>query len=143
MRNLKLNILATVSILAASQVYATGGGNFYQTNLGTPLSYHRVRLLDYSEAGAGTWLFRTSLPSINGTFSYDTLLSLMQQRSIEANISFPNITTQQVKLIDINLLNIAEYDDMQTEKNFFAANPDKGVYYNWPIVGSLVSPNWL
>ena len=102
-----------------------------------------MRLLEYSEAGAGTWLFRSNLPSVNGTFAYDTLISYMQQRSIEANVSFPDITSEKVKLIDISLLNVASYGDLMMEKNFFEANPDKGTFINWPIVGSLVSPNWL
>ena len=143
MRNVKLSIVTTVSILLASQVFATGTGSFYEAKLGGDLSYHKVRLLEYSEAGAGTWLFRTNLPGVNGSFAYDNLVSYMQQRSIEANVSFPDVTSQKVKLVDISLLSVNSYGDLMMEKNFFEANPDKGLFYNWPIVGSLVSPNWL
>ena len=136
-------IVAALSILLTSYVSATGGGSFYNPKLGGDLSYHKVRLLEYNEAGAGTWLFRTNLPAVNGSFAYDTLVSYMQQRSIEANVSFPNITTQGVKLVDISLLSVNSYSDIQIEKDFFEGNPDKGIFYNWPIVGSLVSPNWL
>ena len=142
MRNLKINLVSTVALLF-STVAATGGGDFFQANLGSPLAYHKVRLLDYNEAGAGTWLFRTNLPSANGTFMYDTLLKFMQQRSEEANITFPDYTKEQVKIVDINLMNTAEYFDTKIETDFFNANPDKGLFFNWPIVGSIISPNML
>jgi hypothetical protein len=67
----------------------------------------------------------------------------MQQRSEEANITFPDHTKTQVKLVDINLLNIDSYFDTKIEIDFFNANPDKGLFFNWPIVGSLISPNVL
>jgi hypothetical protein len=143
MRNLKLNIVTAVSILLANEAFATGTGSICENKLGSDLAYYKVRLLEHSEAGAGTWLFRTNLPSVNGSFAYDTLVSYMQQRSIEANVSFPDITSQKIKLIDINLLSVNSYGDIQIEKNYFEANPDKGTFINWPIVGSLVSPNWL
>jgi hypothetical protein len=143
MKNLQLSIFTTVSLLLASDILATGTGSTYQAKLGIDLTYHKVRLLEYSEAGAGTWLFRSNLPGVNGSFAYDTLISFMQQRSIEANVSFPNITSEKVKLIDISLLSVNSYGDLMMEKNFFEANPDKGTFINWPIVGSLVSPNWL
>jgi len=41
------------------------------------LEYKKIRLVDYDTRGAGTWLFRTNLPIINGTFAYDTLLSYL------------------------------------------------------------------
>lgn len=143
MKNVKLSIFTTISLMAALEVSATGTRSTYDAKLGSGLAYHKVRLLEYSEAGAGTWLFRTNLPAVNGTFAYDTLLSYMQQRSIEANISFPDISSEKVKLIDISLLSVNSYGDLMMEKNFFEQNPDKGTFYNWPIVGSLVSPNWL
>jgi len=68
----------------------------------------------------------------------------MEQRAIEANVSFPDLSKAHVKLIDISLLNdLTQHDDIKVEMDFFNANPDKGVFYNWPIYGSLVSPNWL
>ena len=106
------------------------------------LEYHKVRLMDHDTKGAGTWLFRTNLPVINGTFAYDTLLQYMQSRAAENNVSFPE-TGAKVKLVDISFLNIKEYEDLRVEEDFFAANPDKGEFQNWPIVGSLISPNWL
>ena len=108
------------------------------------LSKFKVRLIDHDSRGAGTWLFRTNLPIINGTFAYDTLLNYMQERALEANISFPAIDQREkLKLIDISFLNLKEYFDMLVEQDFFAAHPDLGTFYNWPIVGSLLSPNWL
>ncbi len=71
MKFLKLSLISIISVLQVSEVISTGGGNFYNTNLGITLDYHRVRLMDYNEAGAGTWLFRSNLPIINGTFAYD------------------------------------------------------------------------
>ena len=141
MRNLNISLIA-ISILF-STVIATGGGSFYKTKVGSPLNYHKVRLLDYNEAGSGTWLFRTNLPSNNGTFMYDTLLKLMQQRSEEANITFPDYTKEQVKIVDINLLSVNSYFDRKVEIDFFNANPDKGLFYNWPIVGAVINPNML
>jgi len=72
------------------------------------LSKARVRLIDHDSRGAGVWLFRSNLPIINGTFAYDTLLSYMQERALEANVSFPAIDQgEKVKMIDISFLNIA------------------------------------
>ncbi len=73
----------------------------------------KVRLLEHNSNGAGTWLYRTNLPIINGTFAADTLL----------------------------YCEISKY--LHIEENFFKQNPDIGEFHNWPIVGSVVSPNWL
>ncbi len=42
------------------------------------LELFKVRLLEHNSNGAGTWLYRTNLPIINGTFATDTLLSFMR-----------------------------------------------------------------
>ncbi len=108
------------------------------------LDYFKVRLIDYDMRGAGTWLFRTNLPIINGTFAYDTLLQHMQNRAAEQNVSFPKINQgAKVQLIDISFLNIKEYADLEVEEEFFKNHPDLGQFFNWVIVGSLISPNWL
>jgi hypothetical protein len=108
------------------------------------LDYKKIRLIDHDTRGAGTWLFRTNLPIINGTFAYDTLLSYLHQRAAESNVSFPDVAKgEKVKLTDISFLNIKEYADLRVEDAFFKANPELGQFYNWPIVGSLISPNWL
>jgi|LauGreDrversion4_2_1035121.scaffolds.fasta_scaffold739243_1 hypothetical protein len=112
MKNFKLSIISTISVLLTSEVFATGGGDFFNANLGGNLDYHKVRLLEYSDAGAGTWLYRTNLPIINGTFVYDKLLGYMQQRAIEANVSFPDLSSTQVKLVDISLLSVNSYQDL-------------------------------
>ena len=48
-----------------------------------------------------------------------------------------------MKLTDISFLNIAEYEDLRVEESFFTENPELGQFFNWPIVGSSISPNWL
>ena len=64
----------------------------------------------------------------------------MAQRANEANVSFP----AQVKVVDITLLTVLkELSDIEVERAFFADNPSKGQLIEWPIVGSLVDPNWL
>ena len=69
-----------------------------------------MRLIDFDTRGAGTWLFRTNLPIINGTFATDTLLQYMQQRAAEQNVSFPAVDQgEKVQLIDVSFLNIKEY----------------------------------
>ena len=40
-------------------------------------------------------------------------------------------------------MNTAQYFDTKIETDFFNANPDKGLFFNWPIVGSIFSPNTL
>ena len=99
-------------ILAATQILASD------------ISYHKVRLIDYNPAGAGTWLFRTNLPLINGTFAYDTFLSLMRNRSEQANITFPE--NNQTNLIDVSLLSVNSYWDLQAEFDFFTKYPERG-----------------
>ncbi len=108
------------------------------------LDYNKIRLIDHDTRGAGTWLFRTNLPIINGTFAYDTLLSYLHERAAESNVTFPDVAKgEKVKLTDISFLNYKEYADLRVEEAFFTANPDLGQFLSWPIVGSLISPNWL
>ena len=47
-----------------------------------------------------------------------------------------------MKLVDITLLS-KEIFDIEVEENFFKANPDKGELVMWPVLGSLMNPNWL
>ena len=58
------------------------------------------------------------------------------------NVSFPDITKgEKVHLKDINLMNPTELLDTLVEIEFFEANPDKGEFLNWPIVGEILNPN--
>jgi len=69
---------------------------------------------------------------------------MMSQRAEEMNASFPNISKgEKVHLKDINLMNPTEFLDTLVEMEFFQANPDKGDFVNWPIVGELLDPNWF
>ena len=93
-----------ISILAAAVFF------FVTTNANScELNYEKVHLVDYTNKN--TWLFRSNLPIINQTFLYDTLLSYMQRRAAEMNVSFPDITQEAVRLVDISLLNPGEYFD--------------------------------
>ena len=105
------------------------------------LDYHKVRLVDHHAfENKSTYLFRSNLPIVNGTFAYDQLLAYMGQRAKEANVSF---RADNVIMRDITLLNPTDYFDVTVEDAFFKANPDRGGLTYWPIVGSLVDPNWL
>lgn len=122
-----------ISILTATALL------FTTTKAASELNINKVHLVDYSDKN--TWLFRTNLPIINHTFAYDTLLTYMQQRAAESNVSFPD--TKAVRLVDISLLNPSEYFDELVEEDFFIDNPEKGELVQWMIVGSLVDPNGL
>jgi hypothetical protein len=67
----------------------------------------------------------------------------MAQRAAELNVTFPEANTP-IKMVDVTLLNwLTEYADIETELNFFKANPEKGQLIQWPIIGSFIDPNWL
>ena len=66
----------------------------------------------------------------------------MAQRAQEMNVSFPS-KGEKVILKDINLMNPIEIRDMEVEIDYFSKNPEQGEFINWPIVGSVVNPNWL
>lgn len=82
------------------------------------LSYSRVHIVD-GPAVNGNLLYRSNMPVlVNATtgqeyFALDTLISYMQERASEANVSFPSAP---FKLAIHSLDDIFDYKDYQYEQ---------------------------
>jgi len=104
----------------------------------------RVHYVDHSVPsspnGISNFLFRGNEPkNYSNQFAYDDLKTFMTIRAREeANIKLP----QEFYLVDFNLENvIIEDGDISMEEAFFQQYSQLGTFINWPIVGSLVSPD--
>jgi hypothetical protein len=122
-------VTLVTALLAATIVFGEG------------LSYERVRLVDKSDSasGASNLLFRGNEPIVNGQFAFDTLVTYMRQRAAEEKVAFPD----EFYFVDLNFLNIAEEKDESVEKRWLDANPTKGQFVNWPILGNVLDPRDL
>ena len=99
----------------------------------------RVHLVDYRMDEDGkVWLFRGADPVVGKhTFAYEALVAAMRAAAAKKNVTLP----QDFHLVDVSFLFI-ERADLAAEKEFFAANPDKGEFLQYPIFG-VVGPAWL
>ena len=96
----------------------------------------RVHLVDYQDGKV--WLFRGADPVVGKeTFAYEALVAAMRAAAAKKNITLP----PDFHLVDVSFLFI-ERADLAAEKEFFAANPDKGEFVQYPIFG-VVGPAWL
>ena len=79
-------------------------------------------------------LFRGNLPIANGTFQYDDLMSLMEERAMAAGVDFP----KENLLTVVSLNNV--FDLPAAEKKFLTNN-SKAELVNWPLgVAGVVPP---
>ncbi len=98
-----------------------------------------VRLVDY-HSKTGNYLFRGNIPLKNGTFTYDELMTTLNEI---AKKKLHRTIPKDALLIDVSLINsIVEDADLKKEELFFNNNPDKGQLIKHPIYGALTSPNW-
>lgn len=51
--------------------------------------------------------------------------------------------TQRHRLEFSDFDNIFEEDHIKIEKEYFDANPDKGTFTNWVLIGSVIPPQWI
>ena len=99
------------------------------------LDTDRVRLIDVSASGSN-FLFRGNEPVSSKTFQWDLLTTTMASVAGAANRTMPST----FRIIDVCLLNVAEYGDMHVEEEYFEKNPTHGTFVNWPTIGSLIDP---
>eukprot|EP00731_Ephydatia_muelleri_P021440 Em0014g31a len=98
----------------------------------------KTLLIDYYPRGnvPQNFLFRGNMPTINGSFAYDAIVSTMSTVARQYNLTFPD----NFSLIDVSYLNILERSDLEIEEAFFKDNPSKGQFYNKVIVGTEITP---
>lgn len=84
------------------------------------------------------YLFRGNEPVRGGRFDWNWTVSNLREGAALRNVTLP----EKFYLIDFCLLGI-EADDIAAEKKFFDENPSKGLFFNWPILGSPLKPSWF
>ncbi len=94
----------------------------------------RVHLVDhYVEKGYNNFLFRGSDPVLNSNeFAYDELVDLIKAAAQRDGVDLPD----DFYLIDVSLL-FVELADLSVEMQYFAENPEKGEFVNYPVFGHI------
>lgn len=83
------------------------------------------------------FLLRGRLPEKDGQFAYDGLVE-----DIKRCISKHETTlSSDFKLMCISLMShVQEHEKIEIEEKWFAAHPEKGCLWNFPIFGALINP---
>eukprot|EP01095_Lingulamoeba_sp_RSL-Kostka_P005492 TRINITY_DN16828_c0_g1_i1.p1 TRINITY_DN16828_c0_g1~~TRINITY_DN16828_c0_g1_i1.p1 ORF type:complete len:280 (-),score=49.44 TRINITY_DN16828_c0_g1_i1:59-898(-) len=108
-------------------------------SLFTTFNPEHCRLIDRSmelQNSTYNYIFRGNEPrSSNGDFAYSELYSTFHK-------IVPSLP-ENIYIIDVDLLNIYNFEDEKTEKTFFKKNPKLGRYISYPIYGNALIPEWF